>query len=215
MNGRLRIPLFPLRLVLLPGMALPLHIFEERYRKMIADLLDSDGSFGVVYADGKSMRPEGCLARVDRVLNRNDDGTLDVLTVGMRRFTTLRRYGDTMPYDEAEVEPFDDTNADPPDALLEETEATLDALDRYALLAGKTIEREPLQALSPESFSFALAGAGFLSLEERQESLETKSTLERMKTLRAAIERWVEQVAALRRLGEVLRTDRDLSARLN
>jgi Lon protease-like protein len=59
-----RIPLFPLGLVLLPGMVLPLHIFEERYKQMISECLATNRSFGIVWFDGQAIRTMGCTARI-------------------------------------------------------------------------------------------------------------------------------------------------------
>jgi Lon protease-like protein len=79
-----RIPLFPLGLVLLPGMALPLHIFEERYKQMISECLAARTSFGIIWFDGQSIHSVGCTARVIKVLHRYEDGRMDILTKGER-----------------------------------------------------------------------------------------------------------------------------------
>jgi len=62
------LPLFPLGLVLLPHMTLPLHIFEERYKLMINESLTQNRPFGIVYFDGQQVRKMGCIARIIRVL---------------------------------------------------------------------------------------------------------------------------------------------------
>lgn len=81
--------LFPLPLVLLPTERIPLHIFEERYRELIGECLDSDGEFGFVYADDDGVRDVGTRARVTEVLARLDDGRMDVLVEGGERFRLL------------------------------------------------------------------------------------------------------------------------------
>ena len=73
----MRIPLFPLDTVLFPGTALPLHIFEERYREMVGECLREDKPFGVVRSDGEQMAIIGCTAKIVRVvraLRRRADG---------------------------------------------------------------------------------------------------------------------------------------------
>jgi Lon protease-like protein len=82
----MRIPLFPLNLVLFPGTALPLHIFEPRYREMIGECLEEDKAFGVVRAEGEQMALVGCMARIVRVLEQYDDGGMDILCEGTERF---------------------------------------------------------------------------------------------------------------------------------
>ncbi|HSF62079.1 MAG TPA: LON peptidase substrate-binding domain-containing protein [Gaiellaceae bacterium] len=81
--------LFPLPLVLLPTERIPLHIFEERYRELIGECLDSDGEFGFVYADDDGVRDVGTRAHVTEVLARLDDGRMDVLVEGGERFRLL------------------------------------------------------------------------------------------------------------------------------
>ncbi|HEX4065764.1 MAG TPA: LON peptidase substrate-binding domain-containing protein [Acidobacteriaceae bacterium] len=82
----MRIPLFPLDVVLFPGTALPLHIFEERYREMVGECIREEKPFGVVRADGDQMALVGCTARIVRVLQRYDDGRMDILCEGAQRF---------------------------------------------------------------------------------------------------------------------------------
>ncbi|MGD9236544.1 MAG: LON peptidase substrate-binding domain-containing protein, partial [Desulfobacterales bacterium] len=68
------IPIFPLGLVLLPQMSLPLHIFEDRYKQMINACMANDGVFGIVYFSGKQFETRGCTARIVDILKRYDDG---------------------------------------------------------------------------------------------------------------------------------------------
>jgi len=81
--------LFPLPLVLLPTERVPLHIFEERYRELIGECLDSGGDFGLVYADNDGIRAVGTRARVTEVLARLADGRMDVLVEGGDRFSLV------------------------------------------------------------------------------------------------------------------------------
>src|SRR5918997_5227503 len=90
-------PLFPLGIVLLPHEVVPLHIFEERYKLMIGECLDADGEFGIVWLADDGLREVGCTARVTQVLDRFDDGRLNILVAGVSRFRLLRRIED-LPY---------------------------------------------------------------------------------------------------------------------
>lgn len=83
------LPLFPLGVVLFPGAELPLHIFEERYKEMIADVMRDDSEFGVVLASEKGMASIGCTAGIERVLKQYPDGRLDILVRGRRRFEII------------------------------------------------------------------------------------------------------------------------------
>ena len=80
------IGLFPLGLVLLPTEQVPLHIFEPRYRELIAECLEADQPFGLVYADDDGLRRTGTLASVVEVTERFDDGRLNIVVEGGDRF---------------------------------------------------------------------------------------------------------------------------------
>ena len=83
------IGLFPLELVLLPTERVPLHIFEDRYKELIAECLAHDGEFGLVFADERGLREIGTLAAVSDVLERFEDGRLNILVEGRGRFRLL------------------------------------------------------------------------------------------------------------------------------
>ena len=91
------LPLFPLQVVLFPRTALPLHIFEERYKEMIGDVLRGHTEFGVVLAGEKGIVNTGCTATVEKVLKNYPDGRMDLLTVGRRRFEIIL-LNDEKPY---------------------------------------------------------------------------------------------------------------------
>jgi len=106
------LPLFPLQVVLLPGSQLPLHIFEDRYKEMIGEVLRDKIEFGVVLASEKGIVNTGCSATVDRVLKEYPDGRLDILTRGRRRFEVLL-LNDERSFLRGAVEFFDDDEPDP------------------------------------------------------------------------------------------------------
>ena len=75
-------PLFPLGLVLLPGEVVPLHIFEDRYKLMIGECLEGESEFGIVWLSDDGLKEVGCSARIARVLERFEDGRLNILVEG-------------------------------------------------------------------------------------------------------------------------------------
>jgi len=105
------LPLFPLQVVLLPGSQLPLHIFEDRYKEMIGEVLRDKLEFGVVLANEKGIVNTGCTATVDRVLREYPDGRLDILTRGRRRFEILL-LNEERSFLRGSVEFFDDDEPD-------------------------------------------------------------------------------------------------------
>jgi hypothetical protein len=96
-------PLFPLGLVALPYEYVPLHIFEERYRTMIAEVLERESEFGIVWVGEEGVRQTGCAMEVTRVLERMEDGRLNILTRGTRPFRVVEEQHD-LPYPAATVE---------------------------------------------------------------------------------------------------------------
>jgi Lon protease-like protein len=85
----LLVPLFPLQVVLFPRTNLALHIFEERYKEMIRECLEKQAEFGVVLAQENSMGNIGCTATITEVVRKYDDGRLDILVKGGRRFEIM------------------------------------------------------------------------------------------------------------------------------
>src|SRR5439155_167984 len=79
-------PLFPLGIVALPSELVPLHIFEERYKTMIDECLESGAEFGIVWLSDEGLRPIGCACEVTEVLERMDDGRMNIITRGTRPF---------------------------------------------------------------------------------------------------------------------------------
>lgn len=171
------LPLFPLPLVLLPRTPLPLHIFEERYRKMVSECLDSKTEFGIVQAGERGIANNGCTAAIDRVLKRYDDGRLDIITVGRRRFELLR-LNDELEYLRGTVEFFDDEDPEPVSEELRRA-----AVEKYQTLALLDEDEElPETDEDDEQLSFLLAQP-VQDLQFRQVLLGLKSEAARLKHL--------------------------------
>jgi Lon protease-like protein len=105
------LPLFPLHVVLFPRTPLPLHIFEDRYKEMIGEVIEANTEFGVVLAGEKGIANTGCTAVVDRVVERHADGRMDLISSGRRRFE-IRSLDQDKAYLRGAVEFFDDETED-------------------------------------------------------------------------------------------------------
>ena len=92
MRNTLEIPLFPLDLVLLPNEVVPLHIFEDRYKKMVKECLKKNTNFGVVNKTDNEIASLGCVAKIEKVLNCYDDGSFDILIKGGQRFSVQEKF---------------------------------------------------------------------------------------------------------------------------
>ena len=175
------IPLFPLNVVLMPGAPLPLHIFEERYKQMINECLDSETEFGMVLADESGTRRVGCTARIVELVQRYEDGRMVVLVEGSRRFK-LNNIMTGKPYYLGEVEYLEDGPQEDVGALAEECTALLERVVEAATEGSVGIEIEPPY----HNLSFAIAGRLEFDLEARQQILELpteKGRLEKVKDL--------------------------------
>ncbi len=175
-----RIPLFPLGLVLLPGMPLPLHIFEERYKIMISECLADDSVFGIVFFDGQAIRSVGCTARVSEVLKRYEDGRMDIMTSGEQRFM-VEELIEEKPYTEARITFFDDEDKQLPggDAfeLLSTARNLLENLHSDGFLPQTP---DPSVLANPAALSFFIASLEGFTHVERQQILEMISSHQRL-----------------------------------
>jgi Lon protease-like protein len=109
------LPLFPLEVVLLPSILLPLHIFEERYKEMIGEAIRDKTEFGVVQAGEKGILNLGCTATVEKLEKEYPDGRMDIISVGRRRFEILF-LDEAKPYLRGAVNYFDDEDFTPASA---------------------------------------------------------------------------------------------------
>ena len=194
------LPLFPLGAVLYPGMLMPLHIFEERYRLLVRDLLDGaePRRFGVIAIrkgretgiDGvHSLYEIGCAATLRRV-DRHEDGRFDIVTVGTQRFRLLG-LDQTRPYLQGVVEMLADEPADP--AAAEPAVRVIQAafreyLDALTEWGGASVRLEELPG-EPELLSYIVAAAMVIDLPERQALLAEPDTLRRLARQRVLLSR--------------------------
>ena len=170
------IPLFPLELVLMPSMPLPLHIFEERYKLMIGECFEEKREFGVVYQKGSDMKKNGCTASIVRVLKRFADGRLDIMTQGVNRFV-IESINEDKPYLQAEVIYYDDESEARADTLIADGIKLLEQLD---VMTGKKRDYRSLSRMDHKTISFVIAYNEVFSMEEKQSFLEMRSTSERI-----------------------------------
>jgi Lon protease-like protein len=154
------LPLFPLQLVVFPGSAIPLHIFEDRYKEMVGEAEAAGTEFGIVLAKDDGIMNAGCTVLVESVLKRYPDGRFDVLTRGQRRFV-IQSLNQDKEYLRGEVEFYGDDDAE--SAAPELRREALLALDRMrdALSQDAGVSGEPESPPDPDHpfLSFQLAEA--------------------------------------------------------
>jgi len=183
-------PLFPLQLVALPAELVPLHIFEERYKTMVEHCLEEESEFGIVWLSEDGLRPVGCACEIAEVLERLEDGRINLVARGTRAFRIESRQDD-LPYPAATVEFLDDRE-EPPDE-----EAAEAARLAYAELVEEVTERrlsgEELAAMG----AYDMAATVEFGLDAKQGLLDLRSENARMRLVARLMR------AALRRLAYV------------
>ena len=167
-------PLFPLGIVAIPHEYVPLHIFEPRYRTMIGECLERDSEFGIVWEDDDGRKPIGCACEITEVLERMEDGRMNIVTRGTRPFRIVEAQDD-LPYPAGTVEFLYDDE--------EERDETVAASAReaYAELVHQAtdqrLDEEELQAMD----AYAMAATVDFGLDAKQGLLDLRSENARLR----------------------------------
>lgn len=211
-QGVRELPLFPLPVVLFPGVPLPLHIFEPRYREMLSDVRIGKNLFGLSYFDSSTSEKEippaghvGCVAEVTEE-QALPDGRSNILTIGLIRYRVEEYVENDAPYLVARVSFFEDREEDD-EALAERSREVAETFTRIAR-AVRTLndERASLPDISdtePQRLSFLVAAAMEIDAEVKQELLELRSTGERLRRLRDMLVRAVTNYEERARVHEL------------
>jgi uncharacterized protein len=170
------LPIFPLELVLLPGVPLPLHIFEPRYKEMIAECLEQKKPFGVVRASSDGVADIGCTAEIMSVIKKYDDGRMDILTRGVERFEVIEVNEDRS-FLQAEISVVEDEPGRP----------AADMVTQAVRLHAEIAKLAGAEPSGPDEhagdLSFLLAGSLPLDLDFKQNLLSTLSEAKRLEAV--------------------------------
>jgi Lon protease-like protein len=179
-------PLFPLGLVALPGEVVPLHIFEERYKTMIERCLADESEFGIVWLSDDALREIGCACAITEVVERDEEGRLNILTRGTRPFRLLERE-EHLPYPAGTVE------------FLADREESLDgslaavARETYAELVERATDSRPEPLELAKMSAYDMAATVDFGLDAKQGLLDMRSENARLRLItrlfRAAMKR--------------------------
>jgi Lon protease-like protein len=210
MQSETVIPLFPLGLVLLPRIPLPLHIFEERYKLMIAECIERQVTFGIVFFNGSDIQTTGCTASILKVLKRYRDGRLDILAHGEERFVIKDMY-DRKPYLEGRVTVFKDEPDENSDACQQLARSGMALLKQFATIAEMQDGYGSFETLDFESISFVIAGCEGFSQEEKQQFLEMTSTYKRLRKCNAALEKIIERTQITSEIRKIIGGNGDMA----
>ena len=189
-------PLFPLGIVALPSESLPLHVFEDRYKRMIEQCLNAEPDspereFGIVWLSDEELKEVGCACEIERVLERMEDGRLNILVRGTRPFRLIERRDD-LPYPAGVVEFLQDGEPEtaPPEA---DEVAGESARELYRELVEQATDRELSEQEVGAMDAYEMAGTVEFGPDAKQELLELRSENARLRLLalllRAALKR--------------------------
>ena len=184
-----RIPLFPLEVVLFPGQAMPLHIFEPRYREMTRHCLNTVSPFGLILVQGAGMSQTGCSAMIVKVLKEYEDGRSDILTAGQNAFRLLQIYEEKS-YLEASVEYLEDDFTQPDSSVSSRLEELFNQC--HKLLYGEDAPR--FETDGGISLAYHVASELPIDLKLRQSLLEIRSESDRQARLVAHLSGWYPQL---------------------
>jgi Lon protease-like protein len=179
-------PLFPLPIVALPTESVPLHVFEDRYRRMIEECLLTEREFGIVWRSEGELKQVGCACEIEEVLERMDDGRLNILARGTRPFRLIQRQDD-LHYPAGVIELLADEEESP------DAEAAQATRELYAELVDhatdQQLEDDDLEAMD----AYQMAATVEFGPDAKQELIELRSENARLRLLalllRAAIKR--------------------------
>jgi Lon protease-like protein len=177
------LPLFPLDLVLLPQVPLPLHIFEPRYKELINECLDQRRHFGIIRRHGESLATIGCTAEIMNVLKKYADGRMNILTEGKRRFEVLQ-INQERSFLQADVFYLEDDNAP---ATAGDIETALRLHSEIMQLAGA--QPEQIKQADAAHLAYRLAGSLPFDPDFQQALLEMNSEAQRMRAIISFFER--------------------------
>jgi ATP-dependent Lon protease len=184
-----RIPLFPLNLVLFPGQAVPLHIFEPRYRVMTRQCIETRSPFGIVFVHAGNIAQTGCSALIVKTLKEYEDGRSDILTVGQRAFHLIRTHDDQA-YLKGDVEYLNEDFGGIDAGVSEQLEKLYEQCHR--VLYDEDVPRFDTEG--GISLAYHIASELPLDVAFQQTLLELRSEAERQRRLVARLAEWYPQL---------------------
>jgi Lon protease-like protein len=192
------LPLFPLPMVLLPTEVVPLHIFEERYKTMIEECLDQDSEFGIIWLSDDGLKEVGCAAQITEVIERMDDGRMNILVQGTSPFRLVERR-EQHPYPAGAVELLSDRDEEAED------KATLEAREGFADLVERVTDQRPDDAALAELGAYEMAASVDIGADAKQGLLELRSETSRMRLLSRLFKSAMERLDVAERIAEQAR----------
>jgi Lon protease-like protein len=198
-------PLFPLGIVALPSEIISLHIFEARYRVMIETCLAAEAGslesqFGIIWLSDEELKPVGCACGVERVLERMEDGRMNILVRGRRPFRLLERQ-DELPYPAGTIEFLPDV------AERRDEQAATGARQLYRDLVQQATDRSVTEEELSDMDAYRMAATVEFGVDAKQELLELRSENARLGLLTLLLKAAIRRVELVERAQERARSN--------
>lgn len=193
-------PLFPLGIVALPGELIPLHIFEDRYKTMMNECLRDEKEFGIVWLSDDGLRDNGCACAIDRVLERTEDGRMNLLTRGTRPFRVIERQSH-LAYPAGVIEFLEDREEEIDPQVAEK------AHDAYADLVRRATDRDPEASELTDLDAYGMAATVDFGPNAKQGLLDLRSENARLRLVTRLFHAAVERLELIDRAQERARSN--------
>jgi Lon protease-like protein len=193
-------PLFPLAIVALPGELVPLHIFEDRYKTMMGDCVRDEREFGIVWLSDEGLREIGCACAIDRVLERMEDGRMNLIAKGTRPIRVVERQ-EHLPYPAGVVEFVVDRAPEADPDLLR------GAHEAYAELVARATDRTPGEEELAEMGAYAMAATIDFGVDAKQGLLDLRSENARLRLITRLLRAAMKRLEYVERAGERARSN--------
>jgi Lon protease-like protein len=192
-------PIFPLPLVLLPTELAPLHIFEERYKRMINLCIEEGAEFGIVWLGDSGLADVGCTAHITELIDRMEDGRMNIVVRGGKPFRLLRRV-EELPYPAGDIELLEDEQV----ASSSQAEA---ARSSYAEVVEKATDERPADEDLADMDAYRMASTIELEPALKQRLLDSRSEDERLDIVQELFTKAVERLERAEHVSEVARSN--------
>jgi Lon protease-like protein len=200
-----RIGIFALGIVLMPESSLHLHIFEERYKQLINNCWDNQDYFGINYISGPKFNDIGCSAEVSNIINKYEDGKMDIMVTGTNRFKIINFVVTEKLYSVAEVEFIEDIKEEIDLSLLTDCIVLFNKI--ADIVKTVKIDQLTLETIDAKTPSFIIAQKAGLTLEQRQYLLDTLSENQRLAFLQKHLTKITPMLTETENLNLIIKND--------
>lgn len=204
-NKTEKIGLFPLKLVLFPGTFYPLHIFEERYKTLINRCYKDNLEFGISLQTGTIVSEIGCRATIHKILNRYENGRMDIVVKASSRFKLYEINKNEEPYFVGSIADYEDTDSSIDILLLKRCIDSFNIM--IDMIKELKIEKVDITKIDTMTPSFILAQKAGMTLERRQKLLESRIENDRLKIVLDQLEIIIPSLESTQRLNAIVKND--------